>query len=210
MDLRRIQIATSHGLASFIGIPGPRDHVRVIIHGAGRRAETATILPWADDGALLAELPGHGEGPMIRGGVLEAADSFRQAIARRWPDVPVTVMGESLGALVALAMGADRTIALDPAMEPTPEVDKVIESGRLHPWAVESLRRNYWGLLDSLRRPVDVVCASGTILSAASVKRLERHPMVRLSRLEGWHLLLDERPDECRALLNLPVRSAQA
>lgn len=202
MEIRRIQIATSHGLASFIGIPGPREHVRLIIHGAGRRAETPSILPWADDGTLLAELPGHGDGPMIRGGVAEAADSFRQAITKRWPDAPLTVMGESLGGLVALAMGADRTIALDPAMEPTPQVEKVIQSGRLHPWAVDALRREHWGLLDCLHRQVDVVCASQTILSAASVKRLRDHSMVRLSRLDGWHLLLDERPDDCRALLN--------
>jgi len=139
---------------------------------------------------------------MIRGGVLEAADSFRQAIARRWPGAPVTVMGESLGGLVALAMDADRTIALDPAMEPTPEVEKVIQSGRLHPWAVAELRQDHWGLLDGLRRPVKAVCASQTILSETSVQRLQDHPMVRLSRLDGWHLLLDEQPDECRALLN--------
>ncbi|WP_375268953.1 alpha/beta fold hydrolase [Phenylobacterium sp.] len=89
-----------------------RAEVLAIIHGAARRS--LQLKPWAERGAVLVELPGHGQAPMIEAKVEVWAAAFQAALRQLWATQPITLVGESLGGVIALHMEAERRILLDP------------------------------------------------------------------------------------------------
>lgn len=199
MDAKRYFLPTPHGEVSLVFAHKPRVSVVVVIHGAGRRA--FQLRSWLDHDVVLAELPGHDLAPMMEGDLATYAAAFSSALEQVWPGLPVTVVGESLGGIVALHMKSDRTILIDPPMEPTPEVDQELRVGFVADWLKPYLHQTYWKLLDYPDQPVEVVCASRSILSPDAVKRLGDHPRVQLSIVEGGHVLMDENPEEIVAIL---------
>lgn len=83
--------------------------VLLMIHGALR--QSADLFPWADldeceFDLVFADLPGHGQSPpsddvTIEGFAADVGDAIIAALGKR----DVVVVGESLGGLVALALG---------------------------------------------------------------------------------------------------------
>lgn len=197
MDVRRMLTDTPWGRVSFVGRTGPRRAVRLLVHGAGRRA--SHLLPWAGEGYVLAELPGHGAGPMMEGGLEACARAFDHALRARWPQAALSVVGESLGGLVALAMDVEQVVALDPPLAPSPILRATVASGALSPWAVPILSASHWSLLD--RRPAHIAIAADSILDKPSIERLMAHPLACAKTLPGWHVLLDDQPEACRSFI---------
>ncbi|MDP1616778.1 alpha/beta fold hydrolase [Phenylobacterium sp.] len=197
MEAKRYLIPTPHGEVSLVFANKPRDEVVVIIHGAGRRA--FQLRSWLAHDVVLAELPGHDVAPMIEGDLATYAAAYEAALAHVWPGLPVTVVGESLGGLVALQMSG-RVIAVDPPLEPTPEVEHELRVGFVATWLKPILRTEHWHLLDNLGQDVEIICPTRSILPEKSIDRIQGYPRVHLSRAEGGHVLLDENPD---AVLNV-------
>ncbi len=192
MDAKRYFVPTPHGEVSLVFAEKPREQVLVILHGAGRIA--FQLRDWLISDAVLAELPGHDGAPLFTTDLSIFAESLYNAIRSIWPDLHLTIVGESLGSIVALQMTADRIVLLDPPMEPTPEVEKEIRVGFVAEWLKPHLRHSYWDLLDVIDRPVEVLCASRSILSPQAIDRLRIHPNVKLSMIEGGHVLMKDNP----------------
>ncbi len=198
MEAKRYFVPTPYGEVSLVFAHKPRDQVTVIIHGAGRRA--FQLRSWLAHDVVLAELPGHDVAPMMEGDLSTYAQAYQAALTHVWPDRPVTVVGESLGGLVALQMHG-RIIAVDPPLEPTPAVEHELKFGFIADWLKRPLRDNHWNLIDMLDRCVEIICPTRSILPLAAIDRLKDHPLVRLSILEGGHVLLDDNPEAVASIL---------
>lgn len=90
----------------------------VAIHGAfaahnPRFSDLEDVLPVS---VVSAWLPGHGSPRLSETSVKAFANAYSVSLAMFARDRTVVVCGESAGALVALAMGAERVIALDPPL----------------------------------------------------------------------------------------------
>lgn len=203
MEAKRYFVPTPYGEVSLVFAHKPRDEVTVIIHGAGRRA--FQLRSWLVHDVVLAELPGHDLAPMMEGDLSTYAQAYQAALAHVWPDRPLTIVGESLGGLVALQM-AGRIVAVDPPLEPTPSVETELRVGFVAEWLKPPLRVEHWELIDRLDHPVDVICPTRSILPAAAIERLANHPMVRLSVVEGGHVLLDDSPEDIASILRGEVK----
>ncbi|WP_332768114.1 alpha/beta fold hydrolase [Phenylobacterium sp.] len=101
--------------------------VLLVIPGAFRNAES--IAPFADLIAKYAttvstSLPGFGgSAPLTRNSVASFAENYLEALVQLYPDRSITILGESLGGLVALNLAQiaptgliARVIALDPPL----------------------------------------------------------------------------------------------
>jgi pimeloyl-ACP methyl ester carboxylesterase len=203
MDAKRYFIPTPQGEVSLVFAHKPRNEVIVIIHGAGRRA--FQLRSWLAHDVVLAELPGHDRAPMMEGDLSTYAAAYQAAIAHVWPGLPLTIVGESLGGLVALQMSG-RIIAVDPPLEPTPEVETELRVGFVAEWLKPPLRVEHWDLLDRLERPVEVICPTRSILPPTAIHRLCNHPLVSLSIFEGGHVLLDDNPAAVASILKSAVK----
>lgn len=192
MDAKRYFVPTPHGEVSLVFTEKPREQILVILHGAGRIA--FQLRDWLSVDAILAELPGHDNAPLFTEDLTVFAKSLNIAISSLWPDLHLTLVGESLGAIVALQMKADRIILLDPPMEPTPEVEHELRVGFVAEWLKPHLRKSYWDLLDNLDQTVEVVCASRSILSAYAIDRLRNHHNITLAMIQGGHVLMKDNP----------------
>lgn len=204
-DLRRYFVPTSHGEVSLVFGSLARAEVLAVIHGAARRS--LQLKPWAERGAVLVELPGHGQAPMIEATVEVWAAAFQAALRHLWPTQPMTLVGESLGGVIALHMDAERRILLDPPMEPTPAVAHEIRYGNVAPWLQPLITSDYWALLDSQRQGVEAVCATDGILPQAARDRLSAHPNVVYGEMPGGHVLLDDNPQAVLRLIHNGIRS---
>lgn len=198
-DLRRYFVPTPHGGVSLVFDRLARAEVLAIIHGAARRS--LQLKPWAERGAVLVELPGHGQAPMIEAKVEVWAAAFQAALRQLWAAQPITLVGESLGGVIALHMEAERRILLDPPMEPTPAVAHEIRYGNVAPWLQPLITSDYWSLLDSQDQRVEAVCASNGILPQAARDRLSAHPNVDYGEIAGGHVLLDDNPQAVLQLI---------
>lgn len=90
----------------------------VAIHGAfaahrPRFADLEAVLPVS---VVSGWMPGQGQPRLSDTSVESFAAAYSAAVAQLSRGRPVVVCGESAGALVALAMGAERVIALDPPL----------------------------------------------------------------------------------------------
>jgi len=199
MDAKRYFVPTPHGEVSLVFAAKPRDRVVLVIHGAGRRA--FQLRGWLDLDVVFAELPGHDLAPMMTGDVAEYARAFNAAVEYVWPDLALTVVGESFGGIVALHMRAHRKVLIDPPMQPTSAVFREIQQGYVAPWLWPALIVDHWRLLDVQERPVEAVCASCSILPPDAIKRLGEHPKVRLNVVQGGHVLMDDNPADIARIL---------
>jgi pimeloyl-ACP methyl ester carboxylesterase len=92
-------------------LEGSQRSVVVFLHGAWRRAEV--FEPWADlladvADVVLVDLPGHGQSDPIAGASVAAmADCVHEALRAALPGRQVLLVGESLGALIALTIGGE-------------------------------------------------------------------------------------------------------
>lgn len=214
MDAKRYFVPTPHGAVSLVFAAKPRDRVMLVIHGAGRRA--FQLRGWLALDVVFAELPGHDLAPMMGGDLATYAEAFNLAVEQVWPGLPLTVVGESLGGIVALHMRADRKVLIDPPMQPTTEVETELRVGFVAEWLKPHLRVAHWPLLDAQEAPLEVVCASRSILPPDAIKRLGDHPRVRLSVIDGGHVLMDDNPEGVARILAghqdqiEPARAARA
>ncbi len=199
-ETRRYFIPTSEGEVSLIFAPEPLDNVTVFVHGAARNS--TKLAKWVRSGAALLELPGHGTAPLIDGRVEVWSAAFQAAIDKVWPFAKVTVVGESLGGIIAMLMSPSRTIALDPPIEPTEAVEREILYGNVAEFLRPMLRTNYWHILDKIDRPIEVVCATNGILNFDTKSRLSAHRQVLYKEVESGHLILDENPDAISQMLD--------
>lgn len=199
MEAKRYVVPTPYGEVSLIFGHRSAEAVTVFIHGAARTAHK--LAAWLEPGTALAELPGHDSGPFIEGGVVTWAAALESAIGYVWPTARITLVGESLGGIIALHMRAHRVVALDPPMEPTAAVEREIRTGFVAPFLHPLLTRPYWSVLDAIRMPAEVICGLGGILPAKAIVRLAGHPNVRFNLLAGGHVLLDDNPEGVRRIL---------
>lgn len=199
-EIRRYFVPTPRGEVSLVFAPVAAETVTVFIHGAARNSNK--LAPWIRRGSALIELPGHGVAPYIEGDAEAWASEFESAIAKVWPGASITLVGESLGGIIAMHMSADRTFCLDPPMQPTAAVEREIRYGNVAEFLRPMVRSTYWNVLDNLQRPINVICASEGILPAQAKTRLSQHPMVIYDEISGGHLLLDERRREVEFALN--------
>ena len=199
MEAKRYFVPTALGDVSLVFEMKPREDVVVIIHGAGRIA--FQLKDWLANDVVLAELPGHDAAPPITEELDVFSDALDQAIRYVWPDKPITLVGESLGSIVALQSRADRKILVDPPMELTPDVDQEMKVGFITEWLKPHLRKSYWHLLDQQSRPVDAICASRSILPPQAIQRLRIHPNIRFHLIDGGHVLMKDNPEGIARIL---------
>ena len=161
-------------------VPAPHGEVSLVFDRLAR-AEVLAII--------------HGAAPAI------AAAQAVGGAGQLWAAQPITLVGESLGGVIALHMEAERRILLDPPMEPTPAVAHEIRYGNVAPWLQPLITSDYWSLLDSQDQRVEAVCASNGILPQAARDRLSAHPNVDYGEIAGGHVLLDDNPQAVLQLI---------
>lgn len=205
---RRYFVPTSAGNLSLIFAQKHRSRVDLIIHGAGRHP--IQLKHWLKFDAVLWELPGHGQAPLLSGDVHSWSSAIFEAITRVFGDLPILAAGESFGGLLALMMKAERHIAFDPFIEPHEAVRKEISEGHLSPWMGEFLSRSYLREICDLEYEFDVVLASLSVDPnsstpsivcpgvRATLRSLEH---ARIFEMDAGHLLFDEDPAGCEAII---------
>ena len=198
-EIRRYFVRTPEGDVSLVSGSIHSVEPVIFIHGAARNS--AKLAKWVTPGSALLELPGHGVAPFISGNIEKWRAAFQHAIETVWPSKNITLVGESLGGILALGMKAARTIAIDPPMQPTEAVEHEIQHGNVAEFLRPMLRASYWDLLDRLEKKVEIVCATEGILPIVARERLRTHAMVEFHEISGGHLLLDENSDEIAEML---------
>ncbi len=219
--MRNLIANTPRGAVSFAYEGFSEKPVALVIHGFMRRAEP--LFSWADRlpgySVCFARLPGH-MADHIDGGLPAWIDAFTSAI-RGFPKLPELVIGESLGAVVALGLPVPNIVAVEPFITTGKlwavhaNVHEVIaRSNPLWPVYVEMfVNREYSSLLQTLtsrtlvlagdepmmpRRPCEY---APSILDDEDFARFASHPMIEARRVPGGHDLLLRSADACLAQL---------
>jgi hypothetical protein len=213
-----------------------RDPMVVLFHGLGRSPGTLSHLVEPLEklfAVALAELPGHvkapADGDLSLAGL---ANRFAAALPSLCGNRPFVLVGESVGALVALGAFelASAVVAIEPPLRTGSiwPVHRLVEQGHMHriPAGLlneligsEPTGRDHTDLLAKLKRLTEVVIASEplmpprpTVFSPSLVDEPERallrdHPLVSLRVVEGGHDLVKQAPDECLAAIQRACRS---
>lgn len=118
--------------------------VLLLLHGFGDHAGTwlpvLAELQRLGRRAVALDLPNFGEAdPVGPGPVLESLHEFVAAAVLRWTEdgAPPVVVGNSLGGVLALRMGADPSVAVSGVVPVSP-------AGFGHVWFIEALERYSW------------------------------------------------------------------
>ncbi len=154
----------AYGSRPIMGDPTP---AIVILHGMGRSSNDlyhwyARLEGQAD--LLFLDLPGHGRSePIEQAHLLGMALHVRDAIVAAFPGRRVLIVGESLGALVALQIGATDAglvtaiLAVDPplVMRKLPHSHRSLRNGAAlsaHPAFFEAISQSIFGSFGDDRR----------------------------------------------------------
>lgn len=132
----------------FLGYWRPADEPRqtmIFFHGNGGEAiDRAWLgdLLGLDQTIILAEYPGYGAcpGSPTEAGIFEQAERIYEEAKRRW-NVPVAVLGESLGSAVAVFLASRREISRVALIAP---LSSAVDVGSLHypPFLVRTFLRD--------------------------------------------------------------------
>lgn len=208
IEAKRYFVPTSVGDISLIFAPTQRSRVDLVVHGAGRHP--VQLRRWLQHDAVLWELPGHGQARDIFGDARRWVSGIDEAIANVFGRLPVTSIGESFGGLLALMMKSERHIAFDPFIEPNAFVDRELYEGNLPPRMGELLSRSYFREVCEINHDFEIVLASlnpdrdsstPSIVPEVTREALRSLKRARVVEMNAGHLLFDENPEGCEAIV---------
>lgn len=214
--LQNYWIETSRGRVVFVG-PEPRPKV-ILIHGFSRIL--GQVIDWRARLPNLSFmiLPGHGGFPELSEVSLRAwIEAWREAFEIM--GVRPYILGESLGAMLGMALPARAVVAVDPLLS----VDQIWpqhayfeaqrQRGEGMGEAYEALfAEPFDWILPQISAPTLVLAGDvpllpprrlvnpPSLLTDEDLARYAAHPLVTARRIRGGHALLDENPDEVQAL----------
>lgn len=215
--MQRYAIQTSRGPVQFLATdPFP---TALLFHGFKRGPQFLGEWPNRIPGLGLAVLPGHAGAPELdEVSVAAWIAAWREALARF--KAPQILIGESLGALVAMCLPAKAVAAVEPLLSveniwPQHEVmrnarARGIEIGaeyealfdRSYDWVLEQISAPTLLLAGTTpllpQRPLD---HAPSLLTDQDFDRYAAHPLVQARRIAGGHNLLDENPDDVMAAI---------
>lgn len=164
-------------------------------------------------GLGLAALPGHG-------GAAELDDVSVAAWIEAWREAmnilgPRLLVGESLGAIVAMCLPAKAVVAVEPLLtvEHLWPQREVIRNARARGVEISAahealFNHSYEWVLDRISAPTLVIAGmtpllpqrplqsfAPSLLTDQDFDRYAQHPLVKAYRIPGGHTLLDENPD---------------
>jgi pimeloyl-ACP methyl ester carboxylesterase len=165
-------------------------------------------------GVAFGILPGHAGAPALADVSVEAwAEAWREAFDTM--GAPPVLVGESLGALLALALPSRAVVAVEPLLSvdqiwPQHEV-MARARARGVPISAEDEALFGWSydwILDRISAPALVIAGrtpllpprqivgpAPSLLTDADFNRYAAHPLVQAVRIPGGHTLMDENPD---------------
>lgn len=216
--MRKLVVETGLGEVAFRYEEGAfsRPPVAVLFHGFGRDAES--LDPWRQRlpfEIIAARLPGH-KAPEMTPSLDLWAEAFRQALSA-FPTRPALVIGESLGAVIALSMGLP-CVVIEPFLSTAKlwPVRASLKLGRArglnHPdELVDGLfdDKDYSWVLPKITAPALVVggdvplgvprslMKAPSLLDDEDFETFSRHPLVETRRVAGNHLLMVENAEAC-------------
>lgn len=205
------QVETRRGKVAYVAwTPRPR---MLLIHGFRRSMRKRAA--WADrfPGLGFMSLPDHSGSPGLDETSVEAwIEAWRDAF--RTLDLNPVLIGESLGAVVAMGLPSRATVAVEPLLSvddiwPQHEAmaAAVARGAQVSPAEVALFDRPFDWILDRISAPTLVIAAEDplmprrpverppSLLSDADFARYAAHPRVEAHRIPGGHNLLDENPD---------------
>jgi pimeloyl-ACP methyl ester carboxylesterase len=215
--MRRYLVHTSRGQVLFEGSsPSPRT---ILFHGF--RRNPAHLHHWRRrlPSAAFGFLPGHGGAPDVDAVSVSAwAEAWREAF--QTIGSPHTVIGESLGGLLAMCLPAQATVAVEPLLStdsiwPQHETMRMARARGMEFTAAEEalFDKPYDWILDRISAPTMIIAGdvpllpprplptAPSLLTVADFERYAAHPKVTAARIPGGHALMDESPDEVERLI---------
>lgn len=185
----------------------------MLIHGFKRSPRHVAAWRQRIPGLGLISLPGHGDAPELDEVSIETwVAAWREALSNLGG--PKLLIGESLGAIVAMCLPARAVVAVEPLL------------GVEHIWPQHQVMRNarargmeigaayealfdssYDWVLDRISAPTLVIAGqtpllpprpldvAPSLLTDEDFDRYAAHPLVEARRIPGGHTLLDENPD---------------
>jgi pimeloyl-ACP methyl ester carboxylesterase len=215
--MQTYRFQTSRGAVAMVGETPTPD--TLLIHGFKR--SPSHVGAWARriPGVGLVALPGHGPAPELDEVSVEAwIAAWREALPQIGADL--TIIGESLGAMVAMALPARMAVAVEPLLSvddiwPQHEVMRGAKARGIDIGAAyEALfDRSYAWILDRISAPTLVIAGDMPLLPQRPIRtapslltdedfaRYAAHPLVEAHRIPGGHTLLDENPGDVVGLL---------
>ena len=185
----------------------------LMIHGFKR--SVGQLRPWGAriEGLGFIHLPGHGGAPEV-GEVSVAAWARGIGPMLATFERPPLLIGESLGAMVALCLPAKAVVAVEPLLSTDRlwPLHRTISAARsrgveIGPEYEALFDRPYDWVLDRISAPTLVIAGSEPLLPERPVwpepslltdedfAVYARHPLVSACRIAGGHNLLDHNPD---------------
>ena len=219
--MRNLVVETSRGTVVFRYGGWSEKPIAVMFHGFLRSADD--LAAWSerlpDHNLLFAVLPWH-NAPDVEGGLPGYVDAFAEAF-RGFPSAADLVVGESLGALIALGTPGRRVVAVDPFLTTAklwPVHVMVRDRRKANPQAARSYeaifdRKDHRFILDRIRSPTLVIGgdeplmpprfmpAPPSLLDEEDFAAFAAHPLVTALRISGGHALLHQAPDLCREMI---------
>ncbi|THD78853.1 MAG: alpha/beta fold hydrolase [Phenylobacterium sp.] len=182
----------------------------LIVHGFRRSPTHLRVLrDWIPDLGFIP-LPGHGGAPQLDELSMEAwIEAWREAIPYAGP-APLLI-GESLGAILAMSLPARAVVAIEPLLSVKdlwPQHKLIREAQArgtvIDPAEVALFERPYDFVLDNISAPTLVLAGDipllpereledpPSLLTDEDFARYAAHPLVEAHRIPGGHTLLNE------------------
>lgn len=202
--MRHLVIDTRLGRTVFLGVRDARP-LCVVFHAAFRDAKDLLHLVdrLSEYSILFAKLPGHGAPFLDAVGVDPWVDAYSEAVSALNPQL---VIGESVGALIALAMPAPRVVAIEPFFEPAKlwPLQQFLQRARAagrelyKPFCDAMFTGTHWPVLGRITAKTLVIAGDEPLFP---VREAARYPSFLLDsdlacfqetvRIPGGHALLD-------------------
>lgn len=213
--MREIKVKTSCGPLVFLVQDGQKPAV-LMIPGLARNPVQLSgwtdLLP--DFDVSYVRLPGHGGAPVLpRADLALWTAAVNEALPYVFPGRRLYVVGESLGALLAMGLTADHIVAVDPFLTAPWFVRDRVQVDAM-PIGLQTLvLQPQHAVLHRIVSPVLVLGGSEptgeprnletmpSALTDADFARFAEHPKVRCRRVDGGHLLLTYHQDAVREVL---------
>lgn len=209
--LKNYRTRTDHGIVVY---SAERQSPRVlIIHGFKRRA--GRLLPWAERIPDLGfvHLPGHSGAPAFETVSVKAWAEGIQAMVQTFPEPPL-IIGESLGAIVAMSVSARAVVAVEPLLSSNHlwPLRRTIRAARARGMTISAedeaiFNSSFEWVLEKISAPTLLLAGAMPLLPERDVwpepslltdedfATYARHPLVEARRIPGGHSLLDTHRD---------------
>lgn len=210
--LRNYPTRTDRGVVVYTA---ERQFPRVlIIHGFKRRA--GRLLPWAQRIPDLGfvHLPGHSRAPAFEEVSVQAWADGVQAMVATFPEPPL-IIGESLGAIVAMSARARAVIAVEPLLscDNLWPLRRTISDARARGLDIGAedeaiFNSSFEWVLERISAPTLLLAGTTPLLPEREVwpepslltdedfATYAKHPLVQARRIPGGHSLLDTHRDD--------------